>query len=294
MKIIEFDEGQGSQAWLDWRKGLLTATDCPMLLGVSPYATPYQGWQRKTGKIPEQQETEPMRRGKRDEPIAREWFNAHYGLNMKPVCVESEHFPFIGSSLDGISECGRYILEIKSNGAQYHFGLNGGLPDFHNCQMQHQFLSTDKTVEKGFYLSWHNGDPVVKEVYPDEIFLNDYIPKAKKFWEYVIFDEPPALTNKDYRDMSEVSEWYSFAMEYKKICAQIKNLDELKESYRKELIRLCNNESCTGSGVKVLKKFSKGRIDYAKACEELNVHDDMLRHYRKPDSYAWTIMLDQK
>lgn len=294
MKIVQFAEGQGSQEWLDWRKGLLTATDCPMLLGLSPYATPFQGWQRKTGKIPEQAETEPMRRGKRDEPIAREWFNKEFGLEMEPVCVESTYFPFIGASLDGLSKCGRYILEIKSNGAQYHFGLNDGIPEFHNCQMQHQFLSTDQKVEKGFYLSWHNGDPIVKEVHPDEIFMQDYLPKAKKFWEGCIFDEPPALTNKDYKDMSEVSEWYAFANEYKKICGQIKTLEDLKDSYRKELIKLCNDESSSGSGIKVLKKFSKGRIDYAAACQHYKITDEFLREYRKADSYAWTIMLDQK
>ena len=98
MRRVEFD--QGSSEWLQWRKGLLTATDAPMLMRASPYATPYQGWQRKTGHAQEQQENEAMRRGKRDEPIAREWFIKEYGIHMESCCIESYTYNFIGASLD--------------------------------------------------------------------------------------------------------------------------------------------------------------------------------------------------
>lgn len=289
MRKVEFE--QGSQAWLDWRKGLLTATDAPMLMGASPYATPYKGWLRKTGQSPEQQENEAMRRGKRDEPIAREWFNKEYGIEMEPYCIESELYNFIGSSLDGLSPCGRYILEIKSNGDQYHFGLNDGLPDFHMMQMQHQLLSTDNTAEMGFYLSWNKGNKTVKEVYPNKEWLAEYLSKAREFWKMVIFNESPPMSNKDYRDMNAEKSWISYANEYRKVCEQIKTLEEIKEICRKQLIYLCGDDSCFGSGIKVLKKSAKGRIDYDSIPELTGID---VEKYRKPQSFSWTIMLDNK
>ena len=291
MRKIEFEQGQGSEAWLAWRRGLITATEAPVIMGASPYATPYKGWQRKLGLIPEQKENDAMRRGQRDEPIAREWFNKEYGMGMEPCCVESDEFNFIGASLDGLSKCGKYILEIKSNGDQYHFGLNGGPPDFHSMQMQHQYLACDKLPEMCFYLSWHKSGPRVLEEKLNQDWMNEYIEKAREYWRCVVFSEAPPMTNKDYKDMNENATWYSFANEYRKLCEQIKTLDEVKESYRKELIKLCGEDSCFGSGIKVLRKISKGRVDYDSIPELVGIN---VEKYRKSPSSSWMIMLDQK
>ncbi len=289
MKIVNFE--QGSDDWLAWRKKLLTATDAPILLGVSPYCTPFKGWQRKLGLAEEQKSTPAMMRGHQDEPIARAEFIRQSGINFTPVCIESEKYSFLGASLDGLSDCKKYLLEIKSNGDQYHFGLNNGLPEFHLLQMQHQLLCGDGEIEMGFYLSWNKGQMIVKEIKPDQEWMMGYIIEAKKFWEKVLFNEPPEMTNKDYKDMNAEPVWESYACEYRRVCNQIKNLEILKDSYRKELIKLCDGDSAMGSGVKVMKKFVKGRVDY-ESIPELKLID--LESYRKPSSESWTILLDGK
>lgn len=63
MKIVNFE--QGSEEWLTWRKGRLTATDAAALLGKSRYVTPYKAWQRKIGQAPEQIVTGYAERTKR-------------------------------------------------------------------------------------------------------------------------------------------------------------------------------------------------------------------------------------
>lgn len=289
MKKVEFE--QGSKEWLTWRRGLLTATDAPMLMGVSPYVTPYKGWQRKLGLIEEQAETEPMRRGKRDEPIARDWFNDHYQMQMEPCCVESDTYNFIGSSLDGLSSCGKYLLEIKSNGDQYHNSLDRGIPDFHYMQMQHQFLSTDNRAVMGFYLSYNKGQKIVKQVYPDPEFVEKYLLKAREFWKMVVLFEAPPLSNKDYKDMQNNRAWSLASDKYIEVCQQIKTLEEEKERLRRIIIDLCENDSCSGSGIKVLKKVTKGRVEY-EAIPELKTVE--LDKYRKNSSSSWAIMIDQK
>ena len=147
---------QGSEAWLQWRKGRLTGTDAPMLMGVSPYVTPYQGWQRKLGLLEEQKVNPAMLRGHRDEPIARDLFISLKGINMEPCCVESVDYNFIVASLDGMSDCGKYIMEIKSNGDEYHQNLKKEvpeIPEFHIMQMQHQLLASG--AKKCFYCSYN-------------------------------------------------------------------------------------------------------------------------------------------
>ncbi len=285
MRKVNFE--QGSPEWLTWRKGLLTATDAAMLLGVSPYVTPFKGWQRKVGQAEEQPVNAAMMRGHHDEPIARELFIQEYGIAMEPCCIESEVYKFIGASLDGLSTCGKYILEIKSQRDP------GCVPAFHMMQMQHQFLGTDKTAEKGYYVSHWEGKNTTYEVYPDYEWMNEYLPKAQKFWKGCVFFDPPALTCKDYKDMSETESWNGYAREYKKIANQIKQLEELKESYKKELIKLCGENSCAGSGIKVLRKTVKGRIDYEELVSTMNIQDDHLSQFRKPPSQSWMITLDK-
>lgn len=289
MRKVELE--QGSPEWLAWRKSVVTATDAPILMGASPYATPYKGWQRKVGLAEEQPFNSAMGRGQRDEPVARQMFIDEYGIDMHPAVIESTLNPFCGASLDGISECGRYLLEIKSNGDHYHNNLSKGIPDFHQMQIQHQLLCTDSAAEMCFYFSYNNGSRICKEIYPDKAWLEEYLEKAKKYWENIVFFEPPAMTLKDYRDMNGIAEWKAAADNYQSLCSEIKKLDEMKEYYKRELTRLSGEESCMGSGVKVIKKVTKGRVDYESIPELLGVN---LEQYRKPASSCWMVTVDRK
>lgn len=287
MRKIDFE--QGSFEWLQWRKSLLTATDAAMLMGVSPYVTPYKGWQRKIGQIEEQAVNSAMLRGQRDEPRARKMFIEEYGINMTPCCIQSETYNFLGASLDGISDCGQYLLEIKSQNVDAIKQL--GIPEHHMFQMQHQLLCTDNTAKKCFYVTIWGNEIYTIEVFPDEAWSKDYLIKSMDFWERIIFFDPPLMSPKDYKDMTEVNSWKSYSDQYIKLCEQIKTLEELKESYKSELINLCGNESGFGCGIKVLRRTTKGRIDYESIPEFSQID---MEKYRKKASSTWTIMLDKK
>lgn len=286
MRKIELD--QGTDDWLAWRRSLLTATDAAILLGLSPYCTPYKGWQRKLGDIPEQEVTEAMLRGIREEPKACAMFIEQTGMNMTPCCVQSEYFPFIGASLDGLSDCGQYILEIKSQRPV------NKIPDFHNMQMQHQFLSTDNTVKKGFYVSIWEDTIYPIEINPDMEWMQEYLYKAKDFWRMVALREAPPLMAKDYKDMKNNGTWQAYANEYITTCNQIKHLEMIKDSYKTELIKLCEDENCSGHGIKVMKRKVKGRIEVDELVKELSIPEQTVERYRKADSTSWAIMLDGK
>jgi len=276
---------QGSEEWLSWRKGLITATEASSIMGVNPWCTAYKSWQRKVGQIPQQEENDAMRRGKRDEPIARDLFIKQYGIEMTPCCIESEMYNFLGASLDGISPCGKYILEVKSTRP------TDRVPDYYYAQMQHQMLCGDGSIDKGFYVSFWEEAIHVLQVIPDIDWTRQYIEKAKEYWRCVVFHEPPEMTGGDYKSMESEMEWQFHASSYIDLCNAIKELEEKKERRRRKLIELCDNNSCRGGGVKVLKKTIKGRIDYESIPE---IKEIDLEKHRKPTSISWTILLDQQ
>ena len=300
MRKVEVE--QGTENWLNWRKGLITATDAPILLGVSPYATPYKGWQRKLGLIEEQQRNPGMDLGIKNEPIAREAFIKRTNIKMMPCVIESEKYNFIGASLDGLSECGRYILELKYNNAELHEEIckRSTIPDYHQYQMQHQMLSSDGQVEKCLYGSFNNGELSIVEVFPNHTWLSIYLEKAREFWRRVVLFDPPPLSNKDCRDRSSNSEWNRLSSRYSDIDEHIKKLQKEKESCKEALIDLCENQTSCGNGIKVITKTTKGRIDY-EAILSLDEIQNVLKEkkvdtekFRKPSSSSWTILIDTK
>ena len=289
--MLKVTKQQGGEDWLNWRKDRLTATDAASLLGCNPWITPYKCWQRKTGQAEEQAVTPAMLRGQTDEPIARKMFTAESNINMMPCCIESETYLFLGASLDGISDCGRYLLEIKSQSIDKI--KDGGIPVYHMCQMQHQLLCTDGKAEMCFYVSICGNEIHIIEVYPDKKWMDDYIPKAKEFWKQCVFLEAPTLSKGDYKDMSEDSLWYGLAQQYKTLNERIKSMETAKEEIKKSLVSICNNESGLGAGIKVLKKMSKGRIDYPTLIESLNINEAVLEQYRGKSTESWAIMIDK-
>lgn len=54
-----------------------------------------------------------IRRGIHFEPIARDFVNLTWGGSFRPVCCQHDVYPYLISSLDGLSEDGNIVLEIK-------------------------------------------------------------------------------------------------------------------------------------------------------------------------------------
>ena len=105
MKLV-----QGSPEWHEHRRKHRNASETPAVLGVSPWTTPYELWQIKTGRAPQPEVTAAMAHGTQLEPQAREAYEALTGHVMEPlVLVEGEY----SASLDGITLGGELICEIK-------------------------------------------------------------------------------------------------------------------------------------------------------------------------------------
>jgi putative phage-type endonuclease len=280
---------QGSPEWLAWRKTVITATDCAAVRGSSPWTTAYKAWQKKQGYIPEEVSNDAMERGKRLEPFIRKRFIKSYGVNMTPMVVESSEYSFLGASLDGISDCRKYILEVKTGGEKlYDMALERVIPEYYMDQIQQQLLIT--AADKCFYMVGGEDETkdIVIEVYPHPSFAKEYIPVAREFWRCVAFNEPPTLKDSDYRNMNDNIELIEDLKIYEELDIAIKDLEEKKQVRRKKIIENCGDQSCICNGTKIIKTTPRGRVDYD-AIPELSSVD--LDKYRKGSSTTWKILI---
>src|SRR5271156_3313945 len=107
MKIVRML--QGSAEWHEHRRRYRNASETPVLLGLSPFCTPYRLWQLKLGLIT-QEVTPAMQSGTELEPLARAAYERQTGRVMQPLVVVDGEY---SASLDAMTLDGRRIAEIK-------------------------------------------------------------------------------------------------------------------------------------------------------------------------------------
>lgn len=215
MKIIDLE--QGTQEWLDWRKGGIGGSDAPAVMGVSPWDSPLSLWQRRMGLVPEKVMSQAMARGHELEPIARQLLEAETGLVFAPMCGEHKKFAFLKASFDGVSLCRTALAEIKAPNLKDHgraigddpFGplddnepdeaatdeeqlsyehelvASGLIPPKYWPQVQHQMMVSG--ITKTYYCSYYPGHPVrelaVVIVYLDREYCKKLFKAEKLWWE---------------------------------------------------------------------------------------------------------------
>ncbi len=144
---------QGSQEWHDYRKDHIMATDCAIIMDVNPWKDKCKLWREKQGLDEPEPMNDAMRRGQLLEPEARKLFVENTGIEMEPCVWESDQYPWMSASLDGISSCGKYILEIKCMSEKNHKeAIQGLIKEYYCYQMWHQLICTDAIMV--YYLSY--------------------------------------------------------------------------------------------------------------------------------------------
>jgi putative phage-type endonuclease len=116
--------GLTREAWLAERAKDITSTEIAAVLGISPYATAFEVWQRKAGKISDSfADSDRMRWGRRLEPAIAQGLAEDYGLDARPLggCyMRHPTVPRMGASFDfeiadrALPELGWGLLEIKN------------------------------------------------------------------------------------------------------------------------------------------------------------------------------------
>lgn len=276
---------QQSKEWLEWRKKGIGASDAPVVMKVSPWKTPYQLWEEKTGKVQEPPANEAMMRGNRLEPKARSTWELMSDCEMPACLAEHARYPFIRASLDGLNLKSSRILEIKCPNLKDHqLAIEGKVPEKYFPQLQHQLLVTN--VERAIYYSYsHNdetgqGSGVAVEVLPDKEYQEMLLEKEIEFWEKVTNDEPPEFIEKDFRPIDDLA-LISLLESYEEKISQAKGIEAQLEEIKSRIKTLSKGQRLGNQRYKIATISRKGSIDYSKI-EALKSID--LEMYRKKGS----------
>lgn len=195
MTLIELpDLIQGSDAWLDQRRGMVTASVVGKLITAktikpagnddSRALTALLVAERITGYTDPVYVSDDMLRGHEDEPRAIEKYSEHYApVALSGFMVRDDWGFRIGYSPDGlVGDDG--LVEVKAPRAKKHLTtiLSGEVPPEHMAQLQCGLLvSGRKWID---FMSYSGGMPMwVKRVEPDQRWFDAIVAAVTQFEE---------------------------------------------------------------------------------------------------------------
>ncbi len=294
MRTIELE--QGSKEWLDFRMNKIGASDAPIIMGDSPWATSYKLWERKMGFAEEQKETHAMSEGKRLEEVARQTVEEVLHIPLYPLVGIHDEHDWMIASFDGFSIDGRAV-EIKCVGLDDHLMavLDKQVPKKYRYQLQHQLAVSGLDMiyyysfDKACYKAEGRCQGALLEIKRDQKMLDEMIEKELTFMECIRKCVPPELSEKDFEFRND-NIWRFATANWKQAKEELTYAIETEKKMRQELIEESKSRNCKGGGVKVQRIMRSGLVDYS-AIPALDGID--LDQYRKPASESWRITLDE-
>jgi putative phage-type endonuclease len=283
---------QQSPEWLEMRRNKIGASDAPIILGLSPWSTPYQLWETKVGIRPEKEQTEQMKYGLLKEETARKKFEEITNMFVLPQVVVHSKYDWMMASLDGMDIEHKHIVEIKCPGKIDHqYAKEGKIPDKYFPQLQHQLevCNLDSSFYFSYFESFVDGELVVDtallECKRDEDFISKMIKEEKQFFSCMQDFIPPKMIEKDFIKKTDLL-WTELAKEFLELENELTEKETRKTQIREMLIHLANGANSEGCGVKVSKLYRKGSIDYSSIPELKEINLDK---YRKSHVEYWKV-----
>ncbi len=271
-EMILVDVNQRCDDWLEWRSQGVTASDIPIILGLSPYKTPWQLWAEKTGRInPSDLSKNPnVLKGIRLEDDARLKAEEKYDDILLPVCGECTDYPILRASFDGLDSAHEvYEFKCPSDSVFNHVKENDKVPsvhmayeeypsdqlsgnDFEDVKLNGTKSATYKLYEaqvhaqcvvsgnpNGHLIFYKEGEDILDfDVQLTTEKRETILEAAKNFWNHVTTDSPPEIDPaKDcfIPDNGNCSfSWQAHAEHWQTLHQRIKDLKKEQKSLEQE------------------------------------------------------------
>ena len=176
---------QGTPQWLAWRHNGIGASDAPVILGESPYKTADQLFDEKVGVVRDGGQNAAMARGTYLEPAARTAYCSALSRKVASACLQSTNHDWLRASVDGISDCGAFLVEIKCGLSAYRkTAQTRRPPDYYHGQLQHA-LAVTGLDEIDFWCYWPGCNSVHVTVKRDEPYIKKLLAAEEEFWRRV-------------------------------------------------------------------------------------------------------------
>jgi putative phage-type endonuclease len=299
MKVVDLN--QGSDEWLVWRSKGITASDMPVILGLSPYKTPWQLWAEKIGRInaPDLSNNPNVQRGHRLEDEARLVAEERYDEILLPLCGECAQWDTFRASFDGLDSIMiPHEFKAPSQKIWDEIKKNGTCSDtykLYESQVHAQCVVAG--VYRGrlmFYLE--DGQDMEFEVILTPEREAEILQAAKTFWEHVDTNTAPvADPEKDwfipvsgeqkFKWDAYADAWRAQNQRIKALKDKLKALSDEQKEYQESLVTIMGPfMQADVGGVKVTRYTKKGSVDYGKFLKDKLLNEDVsseLEVYRK-------------
>jgi putative phage-type endonuclease len=282
---------QRTESWEEWRSKGLGSSDAPIVMGASPWLTPYQLWEQKTKRATSKVSNWAMERGNQLEPKARAHYQLLCEIDMPATLMEHPLHPNLRASLDGYAaQNGGRILEIKCPGKEDHAkALAGEIPEKYIWQLVHQLAVANAEIAD--YFSFDGSRGVIVPFKRDPKLEEKLIQRELAFWELVKTDTPPEYSDRDFKVLRGKNEKALFE-KFKRLKLEADEKAEALEQIRKEIIEQIQDPRVICADVQLTRSERKGSVDYAKIPELKQV--DLERYRKKPSLVVTLKIKDEK
>ena len=264
---------QGSPEWHEHRAKYRNASETAIVMGESPWQTPYQRWELRTGRR-QQEVNAAMVRGTALEPQARAAYEALTGYVMQPLVLVKGDY---SASLDGLTFEGDLLVEIKCpykgrDSTLWKQVEAGEIPTHYRWQLEHQFMVSK--ASKGHLYVFDGTEGLLLEITPCPERWQAIHEAWKGFIRCIETDTPPALTDRD-KVIRKDAAWQAAAETYVHLKSEAELLAVRLDAAKEALLGLSEHPSESGFGVAVTRFWKAGSVDYKRVPElaGLNLED---------------------
>src|SRR5690554_5639405 len=194
--------------WLKVRKQGIGSSDAAAAIGMNPYQSQLELWMVKTGRdagLPKPNSDDPSSPvywGHVLEPIVAEQYSQQTGRKVRRVNAvlqhpdPDKHWMLANLDYSVAADDEVQILECKTAGEFGSRLWKDGVPDYIQCQVQHQLAVTGKQAADVCVLLCSQ-DLQMFHIKRDEEVINRLIELEREFWHYVETDTPPPSDGSD-------------------------------------------------------------------------------------------------
>lgn len=197
--------------WLKVRKQGIGSSDAAAAIGLNPYQSQLELWMVKTGRdagLPKPDSDDPSSPvywGHVLEPIVAEQYSQQTGRKVRRVNAVLQHpdpeKQWMLANLDYsvAADDEVQILECKTAGEFGSRLWKDGVPDYIQCQVQHQLAVTGKQAADVCVLLCGQSLKIFR-IERNEELIDTLITLERQFWQYVETDAPPPADGTDSAD----------------------------------------------------------------------------------------------
>lgn len=257
--MVVVPAGALREEWLEARRKMITASEISIVMGLSPYSSPYALFHRKTGVLPAEPDNDAMALGRHMESYVAEQFARRHPeflvLGDGTALFAHPGRPWMGATPDrlvherwGFGRDPLAVLECKVDGGSEDWGEDGSdqIPVHYRCQVLFQMDVLGVTTGYLACLLWHRRQVRVYELTMDRDAWHDLVVmrgEAEMFLRRIEAGDPPdvdwrpatrdalkrlhpSLEDRDVYVTRQRAKWYRAACRNLKAAERNKQLHE--------------------------------------------------------------------